>query len=73
MSCSSHMDTILLGFTLVLVKILPKVRQNLQKKRENSWTQIDEVTLIRPTISMSRGRLDTEGKRTLYCVHGENS
>lgn len=49
--------------TLVLVKILPKVRQNLQKKRENSWTHVDEATLIRPTISMSWGRLRDKRSR----------
>lgn len=50
------------GFTLVFVKIFPKVRQNLQKKRENSCTQVDDVTLMRPTISISWGRLQIEAK-----------
>ena len=56
------------SITLVLVKILPKVRQNLQKKRENSCTQVDDVTLIRPTISMSWGRLETEPTNKRQCT-----
>lgn len=43
--------------TLVLVKIFPNVRHNLQKNLENSCTQVDEVTLMRPTISISCGKL----------------
>jgi len=43
--------------TLVLVKIFPNVRHNLQKNLENSCTQVDEVTLMRPTISIICGKL----------------